>query len=194
MNTFDYAYNTIIPVTEPLLINDGNYFVHYSFLMISEPSTQRKFWLMVIDKDGNKLDEYVWSKGAKYNTIKDVSETETGNLIILGDDDEHSIYLAEIKLKFASGIKIENSPLNWLNVNLSPNPASEFINIFIENNFDDYEYICKLINLQGEIIREFSMTNELILDTKDLSSGSYYLNIRDTGGKSNFTKLINILK
>ena len=75
-----------------------------------------------------------------------------------------------------------------------PISASEYINIFIENNFLDYEYNSKLINLQGEVIKEFSMKNELMLDTKDLSSGSYYLNIRDTGGKSNFTKLINIIK
>ncbi len=193
LNTFDYAYNTLIPATEPLLINDGNYFVHYGYFWI-KPSTQRKFWLMVVDKNGSKLDEYVWSTEDTDNGIIDLAETENGNLVLLGRDGWHSIYLAEIKLKFASGIKIQNSPLKWLNVNLSPNPASEFINISIENNFFDYEYNCKLINLQGEIIREFSMKNELILDTKDLGSGSYYLNIRDTGGKSNFTKLINIIK
>ena len=179
--TINYSSLKIFTANEPKVIGNGNYFVLYSDLPVTGLDSLKQFWLMIVDKDGNKLDEYLWNTETEVNSIIDINETESGNLIILGKDNWHSLYLAEIKPKFISDVQIEASPLDWFNVNISPNPAKENLRIELNKQSNYYESECEIINLNGETMAEFVMQSEYILYLGKFTSGSYYLkiNIKD---------------
>lgn len=60
------------------------------------------------------------------------------------------------------------------NLRLSPNPASDFINILLSENQQKVLEV-SLIDAQGKLIRQLSLVNNFSIPIKDLPNGMYYL-------------------
>jgi len=59
MKTVDYISKSVYTTKQPVIIRDGDNFVIYRRLVITDSVPRANFWLMLVDKEGNKLDEYI---------------------------------------------------------------------------------------------------------------------------------------
>ena len=60
-----------------------------------------------------------------------------------------------------------------LGISIYPNPTSDYLNI---SSFEDLESV-EILNLEGRILRQISLTNNQKINTTDLQSGFYFLRI-----------------
>ncbi|MDT3741283.1 MAG: T9SS type A sorting domain-containing protein [Candidatus Kapabacteria bacterium] len=176
----NYNSYKVIATKIPTVINVGNHFVLYGYIHISD-LPKRAFWMMIVDKDGNKLDEYDWKTENDDNGIVDVQETESGNLIILGRDGWNSIYLAEIQPKLTSVKHNENLYLKQLDI--YPNPSTDFIDIKLNNEASliasrEVQIFDMLgIKVMSESINLMNGSHRM--NISGLPAGVYYIRIGD---------------
>ena len=90
-----------------------------------------------------------------------------------------------IVLKFASNtIDIDNFNILNNNIIISPNPANNFINIFIEK-FINKDFQIDIIDLYGRIVRSLTQnanTNNFKVDVSNISKGTYFVRIQTNNG------------
>ncbi|MBI5324901.1 MAG: T9SS type A sorting domain-containing protein [Ignavibacteriae bacterium] len=85
---------------------------------------------------------------------------------------------------------IDESDCIKLNCSTYPNPVSEFLNISIEG-FTYNKYYATLYNSVGKKIKEIQIvSDETLIDMKNLASGNYYLNVMNQNSAFKVFKII----
>lgn len=81
--------------------------------------------------------------------------------------------------------------LTKFNINVFPNPTTDFINIQLDNVNGD-EFTVQIIDNSGKIVHEnkFNTTNEQ-LSFAEFASGSYTLNLMNKNNKNTYTIIKN---
>ncbi|MBP6402407.1 MAG: choice-of-anchor B family protein [Bacteroidia bacterium] len=104
--------------------------------------------------------------------------------VILASDMQYGLFVLDI----SPILGINNSPAASQNLVIYPNPASTNIKIKVQQDLGN-SFTVKFSDLSGRIIREYSNAtashSELSLDVSDLSSGMYFVEIRN--GENKFT-------
>jgi hypothetical protein len=176
----NYESLDIVPSGEIKVIGKGDYFVLYGYGFTG--LDKRHYWILIVDKDGNKLDEYKWNNEIDDNTISisDVQETESGNLIILGLDGRNSVYIAEIKPRFVNSVNDKKS--KSISITISPNPATEFIEITqpsegLEPSEGSKVQIYDVLGVEVISVETQRAVSLQRIDISHLPTGVYYLRI-----------------
>lgn len=108
--------------------------------------------------------------GEYYATIK-----------VNSNDEENPQVIIPVTLQVVEVIVNTEDLNNQLNLNLYPNPATDFL--FMEySSSDEFELNIRLINQTGAILRDLQFNTEryskINLDVSEISSGVYYLLIK----------------
>lgn len=128
-------------------------------------------------------------------------DTQTGIIVLTNSDNSHTQIWNEL-VDFAATLNTENSPAitcnselplnvitsNQTHLTLFPNPASSYLYIETTENFDNYA----IISAEGKLQLSGKLFSNKI-ELNNLSSGLYYLKIRNLQGEiigvSSFVKL-----
>ncbi|WP_235295572.1 SdrD B-like domain-containing protein, partial [Portibacter lacus] len=99
--------------------------------------------------------------------------------------DNGSVYLYRLKqvdfngaFEYSNIVKIERAN-DHIDINLFPNPTTDYINVDFNNELDGDAKI-QIINGQGQLVKIVSAVedlNSIQIDVTDLASGNYYINI-----------------
>ncbi len=184
------AYGTIKP------IRNGEFFVFYRRALVDN-GRKLSFFMTYFDVDGNKYDEYVWNTDPHDNQVVGVEELPNGNLIVLGRAGFETFYLAEIRPEIVT--KVEESVMidnDFYEMKISPHPGNAVLNISIVSTKQNVIANCSICDISGNEILKFTMPQFYSLNTKELSSGIYFINceINNNNKISRVTKKIIIKK
>ena len=83
---------------------------------------------------------------------------------------------------------IDNTDVNEIaaqNVKVYPNPASSVINIEGIDNYNNLDV--KIVNVQGQVVKEVS--NTLEINVSDINTGVYFIKI-DLDGQQSIQKIV----
>lgn len=158
----------------------------------------RKAWISKISSEGDSL----WSQLYAYpnlptsatHRIIDLRQTHDGGYLLCGETDgdsggqrgwllkldEYGCLVPGCHLTDAT----ENLSKETIQVNLYPNPTSEYLNVFISDKIKKGQG--KIINLSGQVLESFQTEEEnttYIFDVSRLPSGIYFLKIQDDKGR-----------
>jgi hypothetical protein len=128
-------------------------------------------------------DSYAWSNGGTTNTL-----TVSGAISGVGSTD----YILNViqassgcsatdtvNITFLSCVGLEENDID-LNVNLYPNPATEFVTIDIYNKFNTGNMKFEIVNSIGQIVSEKTIPNKkekVIIDVTNFTKGLYFVRI-----------------
>ncbi len=195
MQEVDYISEKCVTTKEPVVIRNGDYFVIYGLIPLKETVSRYNFWFMIIDKYGKKIEEYVWNTmytgdKVQHNNILDIAITNENNLIILGQDGFHSVYLAEVKPKFSTNVIDNASQGRLFDLQLYPNPARTKINIdfgvepinLSNTKIEIYDYLGRYATeLKPEVTYDSGTgRGTMTCDISNLRSG-YYIAVLTNG-------------
>lgn len=130
------------------------------------------FWLKFLDTDFNTLDEYYWHSDTVAQLVG-ITEKDDHSVIVYGQINNNKLYLAELHPDFLS---VNDTELKG-NKAISPNPASDFINV---ESYINAKY--QIYNLLGTIIAQGNVDNSQ-LNVSAIPDGLYNIIFR-TGGNS----------
>jgi hypothetical protein len=195
-----FSDNVLVTPENMKPIKNGDYYAVYGWnhVEVEDKDEAKQFWMTIVDSNANVIEEHLWNTDITDNSINGIQELENGNLMIMGRDGWNKFYLAEMTPDYITDVEDIVSNEKYFNVECTPSPAKDFIKISIKFSFDNYRFHCQLVNLNGEVLKEFEMAGDFILDTMDLIPGSYLIKISCLNSNSkavkNITKKINIIK
>ena len=128
-------------------------------------------------------DSYAWSNGGTTNTL-----TVSGAISGVGSTD-YILNVTQassgcsatdtVNITFLSCVGLEENDVD-LNVNLYPNPATEFVTIDIYNKFNIGNMKFEIVNSIGQIVSEKTIPNKkekVIIDVTNFTKGLYFVRI-----------------
>ncbi|MEZ7931886.1 MAG: T9SS type A sorting domain-containing protein [Flavobacteriales bacterium] len=128
-------------------------------------------------------DSYAWSNGGTTNTL-----TVSGAISGVGSTD-YILNVTQassgcsatdtVNITFLSCVGLEENDID-LNVNLYPNPATEFVTIDIYNKFNTGNMKFEIVNSIGQIVSEKTIPNKkekVIIDVTNFTKGLYFVRI-----------------
>lgn len=78
-----------------------------------------------------------------------------------------------------------NELSNKIAFNISPNPASDFINLNIYDNTVDLDFIIKIYSIDGQLIKSKKQNKSNVkIDISSLQNGIYFVNVSDESGNN----------
>ena len=135
---------------------------------------------------GNNGAVYSWNTGAKSQTITATTNGKYWVKISIGSKcettDTTQVKITAICLG-VSAVHSSNS-----SIKIFPNPTSQFLNL--ESGGENIETV-KLLNLTGQIIKEFEVNSKnTILDLGEIASGNYLIQVKRNGSLETFRIVI----
>lgn len=91
------------------------------------------------------------------------------------------VVMDSVRIKGAGPTSIQNNTADLINISISPNPASDFINI----NVSDFvgKNTLTLINNSGQTFWEAPLTSTLQIPVSGLTAGNYFIVVKDESGR-----------
>ena len=146
----------------------------------------------------NAYDTYNWSNGGTTNVL-----SVTGAMAGSGSTD-HILTVTQassgcsardtVNITFQSCVGLNEVDAD-LNVNLYPNPASNFVTIEVFDKYNTGDLRLEIMNSLGQVISSRSITNsneKIIMDVNNFSKGLYF--VRISSDKVYMTKKLLIQK
>jgi hypothetical protein len=184
-NTLDEGDVQIFSST---ITRDGGYALTGETTDVSNPQPV----IIRLDSNGNKL----WRKNLTQLTQNypgGIIQSMDNDLIITGNSvgfNPYSVFLTKTADSSAIQTAINTFALDKISV--YPNPTAHLVNLNISgSDLLNIESI-KMITIQGIVIKSFSRKDirDGRIDISELSSGSYFAAIYNTGGRINILKII----
>lgn len=163
--------------------------LNFGEILIGSASIQvngMQFYACIIDRDGvlTGTEEFGYNSDFSWRSTDDAPTISPNVMYIPGTDNEFLVPLGFLRTpaietdnNIIVRLKLTISPetttegiLDEIEINLSPNPASDILNVEIPTQIQ-VENI-KILNALGSCVRELSYTSNQI-DVSDLSSGIY---------------------
>ena len=152
----------------------------YGYKLIKDSPKGLSF-LYIYNINGESLERYEWIYKP---TLSNIFEKDDGNLIIIGKNSSSkadSVYIAEIRPRYLS---IDDDNHNKKsNPMISPNPASDFIDIKLTEGLEPSEsYHVEIFDILGiEVMFESiqTMTQSHRINVSGFPAGVYYIRIGD---------------
>lgn len=126
--------------------------------------------------------------GTESITLPDVNTTTARILVscdVVGDFKSASTFYDVSNANFAIDTTLSASDIESLGINIYPNPATS--ELFIKlNKQEDYTY--RLVDLRGVSILKGSFNNSTRIETENLQTGVYFLQLNQVSSKETFVK------
>ncbi|MCB0735327.1 MAG: T9SS type A sorting domain-containing protein [Bacteroidetes bacterium] len=75
-------------------------------------------------------------------------------------------------------------PEEGLNVNIGPNPTTDLLRINISDDLRQKEFLVHLVDQHGRVRQEWETSGQFSASLSNLPSGTYFIHISDTSGRS----------
>ena len=125
---------------------------------------------------------YTWNTG---DVTEDLYGVTAGFYQVTVIDDNGCEVIVEETIQNLSTANIEN--LESMNINVYPNPTSDYANITWDNNEIT---MLTVVNANGQVVENANVELQNNYQTQNLNAGMYFINLTDRNNNTNTQKLI----
>jgi len=125
---------------------------------------------------------YTWNTG---DVTEDLYGVTAGFYQVTVIDDNGCEVIIEETIQNLSTANIEN--LESMNINVYPNPTSDYANITWDNNEIT---MLTVVNANGQVVENANVELQNNYQTQNLNAGMYFINLTDRNNNTNTQKLI----
>ena len=144
----------------------------------------------------NSYDTYSWSNGGNTNVLSvtgSISGVSSTNYILNVTQASSGCSAADtVNVKFLACVGLDENKVD-LNVDLYPNPATNFVTVDVYNKYNSDNMKLEILNSVGQIVSKksiFGQSEKVIFDVTNFSKGMYF--VRISSDRINMTKKLLI--
>jgi hypothetical protein len=184
--TIEKIHSVVTPVESYLpennTVNETTYPVRFKLSLIKpDPNTLKRIWLLNSNLLGKNVDSVFINAGDLISGTNSLTVSIEDTTELLRVDNHTAIHVSTVSwsvIKSVVGIKDITATSSEIEIELYPNPASEFINIRVSGEIKG-KISLEIYNLQGRRLKVSTLHNNKtdIIDLKGLDRGIYFVKI-----------------
>lgn len=182
-NTFGSIQNDAL--TDISLTLNGDFIVSGVYDGFIDTSSNSQSWLIKFNSSGDLIwenkyggsndDAFIRSSFTASNDIICIGQTNSNDIDVTENHGDYDFWIVKL-----SPEQLSNSTFQQLEMNISPNPASHYINLHLSKDYIVDEI--KIIDVTGKlIVNEIKNANQI--DISNLSKGLYFIEVFSKNNK-----------